>query len=153
MYVIQGVSIFDKVASWPQLISRLLVAPACLHAASDWPRTFLHPRCLAYYIHTSSVIDSDISFSIIRYFNSSTYVRSYIANYQLCNITGTGNQTITEEFTAEETITKNYYPLPNNVIEVEVFVRKDFLSRKPNLIAGEGEERRIKIIPVEPPVE
>ena len=30
---------------WPQLISKLLVASACLHAASDWPRTFLHPRC------------------------------------------------------------------------------------------------------------
>ena len=37
----QGVnSIFDKVTSWPQLISKLLVAPACLHAASDWPCTF-----------------------------------------------------------------------------------------------------------------
>ena len=44
--IIQGVnSIFDKVASRPQLISYLLVAPACLHAVSDWPRTFLHPRC------------------------------------------------------------------------------------------------------------
>ena len=42
---------FDKVTSWPQLISRLLVTPACLHAASDWPHTFLNPRCfcLAYY--------------------------------------------------------------------------------------------------------
>ena len=41
LYVIQGVkSIFDKVISWPQLISKLLVTPACLHAASDWPRTF-----------------------------------------------------------------------------------------------------------------
>ena len=40
----------DKVTSWPQLISKLLVAPACLHAASDWSCTFLHPRCfcLAY---------------------------------------------------------------------------------------------------------
>ena len=46
LYVIQGVqSIFDEVASWPQLISYLLVATTCLHAASDWPRTFLHPRC------------------------------------------------------------------------------------------------------------
>ena len=32
---------FDKVICWPQL----LVAPACLHVASDWPQTFLHPRC------------------------------------------------------------------------------------------------------------
>ena len=36
---------FDKVTSWPQLISKLLVAPTCLHVASDWPRTSLHPRC------------------------------------------------------------------------------------------------------------
>ena len=26
-------------------MSYLLVAPACLHATSDWPLTFLHPRC------------------------------------------------------------------------------------------------------------
>ena len=37
-------SIFDKVASWPQLLSYLLVAPACLHAASDWPHTFYTQR-------------------------------------------------------------------------------------------------------------
>ena len=42
LYVIQGVKIFS---SWPHLISKFLVAPACLHAASDWPRIFLHPRC------------------------------------------------------------------------------------------------------------
>ena len=31
LYVIQGVkNIFDKVTFWPQLISKLLVAPACL---------------------------------------------------------------------------------------------------------------------------
>ena len=29
-----------KATSWLQLISKLLVAPACLHAVSDWPRTF-----------------------------------------------------------------------------------------------------------------
>ena len=36
-----------KITSWPQLISKLLITPACLHtaAASDWPRTFLYPRC------------------------------------------------------------------------------------------------------------
>ena len=45
-YVILGVkSISDEVTSWPQLISKLLVTSACLHAASDWPCTFLHPRC------------------------------------------------------------------------------------------------------------
>ena len=36
-------SFFDKVTSWPQLISKLLVAPACLHVASDWPHTFYTP--------------------------------------------------------------------------------------------------------------
>ena len=38
--ILGGKSIFDEVTSWPQLISQLLVAPACLHFASDWPRTF-----------------------------------------------------------------------------------------------------------------
>ena len=50
VYVIQGVkSIFDKVTSWLQLISKLLIAPVCLHAASDWLRTFFTPKvfCLA----------------------------------------------------------------------------------------------------------
>ena len=46
LYVILGIkSIFDKVTSWPQLISKLLVPSACLHAASDWLHTFLHIRC------------------------------------------------------------------------------------------------------------
>ena len=36
MYVIQEVkSTFDKVTSWPQLISKVLVTHTCLHAASD----------------------------------------------------------------------------------------------------------------------
>ena len=40
LYVILGVkSICDEVTSWPQLISKLLVASACLHVASDRPRT------------------------------------------------------------------------------------------------------------------
>ena len=40
LYVILGgKSIFDKVTSWPQLMSKLLVASSCLHVASDWPRT------------------------------------------------------------------------------------------------------------------
>ena len=51
LYVIQVVKkIFDKyvanTTSWLQLISKFLVAhtyiPIC-NAASDWPRTFLHP--------------------------------------------------------------------------------------------------------------
>ena len=47
LHIIQGVkSIFDKVTSWPQLISKLLVAPACSLAASDWPCacTFFTPK-------------------------------------------------------------------------------------------------------------
>ena len=49
--------IFDKVTSWPQLISNLLVCLPVCNVASDWPRTFLHPRCfcLVYvYILTQS---------------------------------------------------------------------------------------------------
>ena len=36
---------FDEVTScnWPQLISKLLVALAYLHVASDWPCTFFTP--------------------------------------------------------------------------------------------------------------
>ena len=45
LYVIQVVKkIFDKyVSSWPQLISKFLVAPIC-NADSDWPRTFFTPK-------------------------------------------------------------------------------------------------------------
>ena len=51
LHVIQGVkSIFDKVTSWPQLISKLLVAPACLHVASDWPCTFFTPKVFLFSI-------------------------------------------------------------------------------------------------------
>ena len=74
----------------------------------------------------------------------------------LCNITGTRIQTITEHFTGRETLTRNYYPLPDNVIEVEVFVEEDFLSRLFNLVPGGG-DRRIKITPVDqlvnPPID
>ena len=45
LYVILGVkSIFNEVTSWPQLISKLLVASACLHVASNWLRTFFTPQ-------------------------------------------------------------------------------------------------------------
>ena len=49
-YVIQGVTNinFDKVTSWPQLISSRL--PVC-NVASDWLRTFLHPRCFCLAYH------------------------------------------------------------------------------------------------------
>ena len=59
LYVIQGVkSIFDKVTSWPQLMRKLLVAPACLHAASDWPRTFITPKMFLFSIlYYTYVID------------------------------------------------------------------------------------------------
>ena len=48
LYVIQGV---DEITSWPQLISKLLVACICLlHAASDWPRTFFTPKVFLFSI-------------------------------------------------------------------------------------------------------
>ena len=81
-------------------------------------------------------------------FNINNYIPSRITT---CNIIGTGNQQVLVEFTAEETNTKNYYPLPNNVNSIEVFVREDFLSRLPNLVSEDQE--LIEIIPVEPPVE
>ena len=52
LHVSQGVkNSFGKVTSWPQLISEFLVTHACCNVASNWPRTFLHPRsfCLAYH--------------------------------------------------------------------------------------------------------
>ena len=55
---------------------------------------------------------------------------------------------MTEYFTARETLTRNYYPLPDNIIEAKVFVREDFLSELPNLVPGRGESR-IKIMPVD----
>ena len=49
LYVIQGViSTLDKITSWPQLISNLLVAPTWLHVTSDWS---LYPRCFWSYIY------------------------------------------------------------------------------------------------------
>ena len=40
----ESVKVFNKVTSWPQLILKLLVAPACLHVASDWLHTFVTPK-------------------------------------------------------------------------------------------------------------
>ena len=45
LYVIQVENSFGKVTSWPQLISEFLVAMPVCNVASDWPHTFLHPRC------------------------------------------------------------------------------------------------------------
>ena len=54
LYVVQGVeNSFDKVTSWPQNFwSHMPVN----NVASDWPRTFLRPRCfcLAYLFTKSS---------------------------------------------------------------------------------------------------
>ena len=50
LYVIQVKEFLIKCStSWPYLISEFLVAYITI-VASDWPRTFLHPRCfcLAY---------------------------------------------------------------------------------------------------------
>ena len=45
LYVIQVVKKIFDMTSWPQLISKFwLHIPIC-NAASDWPRTFLHPGC------------------------------------------------------------------------------------------------------------
>ena len=66
LYVIQGIKNIDKVTSWPQLISKLLAV--CI-AASDWPHTYLHPRCfcLAYCSYTfnfeGTINHTDISLS------------------------------------------------------------------------------------------
>ena len=51
LYVILGVkSIFDKVTSWPHMPSKLLIASACLHPTSDWPRTFFTPKVFLFSI-------------------------------------------------------------------------------------------------------
>ena len=45
LYVIQVKEFLIKCStSWPYLISEFLVAYITI-VASDWPRTFLHPRC------------------------------------------------------------------------------------------------------------
>ena len=54
LYVILGVkSIFDEVTSWPQLISKLLAASACLHAASDWPRSYFTPKVFLFSLYNT----------------------------------------------------------------------------------------------------
>ena len=54
LYVIQVKEFLIKCStSWPYLISEFLIANITI-VASDWPHTFLHPRCfcLAYmYLH------------------------------------------------------------------------------------------------------
>ena len=46
LYVIQVKEFLIKCStSWPYLISEFLVAYDITIVASDWPRTFLHPRC------------------------------------------------------------------------------------------------------------
>ena len=66
LYVIQVKEFLIKCStSWPYLISEFLVAYITI-VASDWPRTFLHPRCfcLAFHdmlhllSHTHQYIDS-----------------------------------------------------------------------------------------------
>ena len=69
LYVIQGVkNIFDKVTSWSQLISKLLVAPAYLHAASDWPRTFFTLKVFLF-----SIISNQITTHYIRIISQCNY--------------------------------------------------------------------------------
>ena len=55
LYVIQVKEFLIKCStSWPYLISEFLVAYITI-VASDWPRTFLHPRCfcLALNLHAA----------------------------------------------------------------------------------------------------
>ena len=48
LYVIQVKKFLTKCStSWPYLISEFLVA----YMASDWPRTFLYPRCFCLAYH------------------------------------------------------------------------------------------------------
>ena len=49
-------SIFDKVTSWPQLIPKLLVAPACLHVACDWSHTFFTSKVFLFSITYYSLL-------------------------------------------------------------------------------------------------
>ena len=60
LYVIQVKEFLIKCStSWPYLISEFLVAYITI-VASDWPRTFLHPRCfcLAYNYTATYIVDS-----------------------------------------------------------------------------------------------
>ena len=69
LYVIQVKGFLIKCStSWPYLISEFLVAYITI-VASDWPRTFLHPRCfcLAYKLlkaaHTNRIL-SIVAYSV-----------------------------------------------------------------------------------------
>ena len=53
------------------------------------------------------------------------------------------------EFTGEETKTRNYYPLPDNVISIDVYVQKKYISRRRNVVASEEDKDVIRIIIVE----
>ena len=62
LYVIQVKKFLIKCStSWPYLISEFLVAYITI-VASDWPRTFLHPRCfcLAYIYTNTSLLQKTI---------------------------------------------------------------------------------------------
>ena len=72
LYVIQVKEFLIKCStSWPYLISEFMVAYITI-VASDWPRTFLHPRCfcLAFYIQTT-VASVNLS---SRWLSNNTYV-------------------------------------------------------------------------------
>ena len=50
LYVIQGVE--NSVGkTWPQLISEFWLHMPVNNVASDWPRTFLRPRCFCLAYH------------------------------------------------------------------------------------------------------
>ena len=55
LYVIQVKEFLIKcLTSWPYLISEFLVTYITI-VASDWPRTFLHPRCFCLAFYTTAI--------------------------------------------------------------------------------------------------
>ena len=63
LYVIQVKEFLIKCStSWPYLISEFLVAYITI-MASDWPRTFLHPRCFCLTKFYSEILVTIFSFT------------------------------------------------------------------------------------------
>ena len=59
-----------------------------------------------------------------------------------------GTQSETEEFTAEETKTRNNFPLPNNFRHITVEIPEKFMRSKRTNVKVDPEEHRIAIKPV-----
>ena len=64
LYVIQVKEFLIKCStSWPYLISEVLVAYITI-VASDWPRTFLHPRCFCLAYRYRDILDNQDNFVV-----------------------------------------------------------------------------------------